>query len=301
MAGTPLLAVPNLSVGSDEGVIGALEASVADPAVALLDRHSDAIHDRTVLTLAGPGPALVGALLGLAATAIATIDMRRQEGAHPRIGALDVCPLVWHRPELREEAQEAALAIAEGLAALDLPVFLYGDLARTSERAERAFFRRGGPLELDRRMRDGELAPDLGPPAPHPGAGAVLVTARPPLAAFNVVLAEGAEIEAGVAIAAALRESGGGLPGVRALAIDLGPGLVQISTNVHDPLAVPLGEVVERVRELAAGHGLRPESAELVGLVPEAALAGYPDDVPIAGPDPRGRTIESRLAGLDRG
>lgn len=177
-------------------------------------------------------------------------------------------------------------------------MFLYGELASSPERAERAFFRRGGHEALARRMKAGELHPDLGPGWPHATAGGVLVTARAPLAAFNVELA-GASVEAGEAIAAALRESGGGLPGVRAIAIELAPGRIQISTNVHDPVEISLGRVVAEVRRLAASHGARAASAELVGLVPASALDGYPDDVPIAGPDPHRRTVEARLAGLD--
>ena len=237
------------------------------------------------------------ALTEMAHRAIDRIDMSRQQGGHPRIGALDVCPIVWPAPGLRESARETALATAEGLAAAGLPVFLYGELASAPERRERAFFRHGGPATLARRMREEGLAPDLGPPEPHATAGAVLVTARQPLAAFNVELA-GAEPAAAAEIAAALREAGGGLPGVRAIAIELAPGRMQISSNVHDPLAVPLARVVEEVRHLAAAHGAQPVGAELVGLVPAAALDGYPADVPIAGPDPHSRTIDARLASL---
>ncbi len=147
-------------------------------------------------------------------------------------------------------------------------------------------------------MEAGELLPDLGPGWPHPTAGGVLVTARPPLAAFNVELAPGATIEGTEAIAASLRESGGGLPGVRAIGVELAPDRMQVSTNVHDPVAVPLAKVVARIRELAAAEGAGPVRAELVGLVPAAALEGYPADVPIDGTDPSGRTVESRLAAL---
>ncbi len=226
------------------------------------------------------------------------IDIGRQRGAHPRIGAIDVCPIVWPAPERREHAREVALAVAEQLAALGLPVFLYGELASTPERAERAFFRRGGDVELGRRMESGELAPDLGPRRPHPTGGGVLVTARPPLAAFNVELAPGASLEGAQRIAAALRESGGGPSGVRAIAVELEGGRMQVSTNVHDPAAVPLARVVAELRRLAAAEGTVPIAAELVGLVPAAALADYPGDVPIAGGDPRRRTIEARLAAL---
>lgn len=264
--------------------------------MALLDEHSDEVHNRTVFTLAGAQAPLIRALGELARRAIECIDMSRQEGAHPRIGALDVCPIVWPQASLREEARETALAVAEQLGALGLPVFLYGELASTPERAERAFFRHGGPQALAKRMRDGGLKPDLGPGWPHATAGAVLVTARPPLAAFNVEL-EGVGLKAGAEIAARLRESGGGLVGVRAIAIELAPGRIQISTNLHDPTAVPLCLVIEEVRRLAASHDARPVAAELVGLVPAAALDGYPEAVPIAG-DPHARTIEARLTAL---
>ncbi len=131
-------------------------------------------------------------------------------------------------------------------------------------------------------MESGELRPDAGPSLPHRSAGATLVTARPPLAAFNVELDSG-EVELARAVAAGLRESGGGLIGVRAIGLALGSGRTQVSTNVHDPFAVPLGAVVERVRTLAAPLGARPVEAELVGLVPAAALVDYPEDVPIRG------------------
>lgn len=262
----------------------------------MLDQHSDPVHNRTVFTLAGRDAALLRALRGLAVRAMEAIDITRQRGAHPRIGALDVCPIVWPEPALRDHAREVALAVAEQLGALGLPVFLYGELASSPERTERAYFRRGGHEALAERMRSGELLPDLGPGWPHPTAGGVLVTARPPLAAFNVEL-EGADLSTGEGIAARLREAGGGLPGVRAIAIDLGDGRIQISTNVHDPAEVGLGKVVERVRELAAEVGAAPRVAELVGLIPAAALDGYPEDVPILG-DPHARTIEARLGDL---
>jgi glutamate formiminotransferase/glutamate formiminotransferase/formiminotetrahydrofolate cyclodeaminase len=290
----PLLAVPNVSEGRDDGRISALEAAFSDGA-RLLDRHSDADHDRTVFTLAGSGQVLTTALLAGAAAAVEAIDMSAYEGVHPAIGALDVCPLVQLDPGDRDAAREAALTVADGIAALGVPVFLYGELAAAPERRERAFFRNGGLAELHLRMESGELEPDRGPSLPHPSAGATLVTARPPLAAFNVELDSG-DLEVARAVAAGLRESGGGLPGVRAIGLVLGNGRGQVSTNVHDPLSTPLAGVVERVRELAAPLGARPLEAELVGLLPEAALAGYPADVPIRGFDPELHTIEARLA-----
>lgn len=292
----PLLAVPNVSEGRDAKRIADLEHAFAY-GVDLLDRHSDEDHNRSVFTLtAEPGP-LRRALVAGAAEAIRSIDMTAHRGAHPAIGALDVCPLVWPAPRDREAARTAAIEVAEEIGDLGVPVFLYGALASGPEHTERAYFRNGGLAELWVRMEAGELRPDRGPELPHRTAGAVLVTARPPLAAFNVAL-DSADLEIARAVAAGLRESGGGLPGVRAIGLLLSGGHTQVSTNVHDPVAVPLGEVVERVRALAAPLGARPVKAELVGLVPSAALAGYPEDVPIRSFDPERQTIERRLAGL---
>jgi glutamate formiminotransferase len=290
----PLLAVPNVSEGADRGRLDRLQSAFIRGA-RLLDRHSDADHDRSVFTLAGePGP-LTEALASGAAEAIETIDMRGYGGVHPAIGALDVCPVVWFDRGNRDAARTEAVAVAEQIGGLGVPVFLYGELAREPGRAERAYFRNGGLAELWLRMESGELRPDFGPALPHASAGATLVTARPPLAAFNVELDSG-DVEVARSVAAGLRESGGGLAGVRAIGLLLSSGRAQVSTNVHDPLAVPLGEVVARVRKLAAPLGARPVEAELVGLIPQASLREYPVDVPMRGFDPRRHTIEARLA-----
>jgi glutamate formiminotransferase len=289
-----LLAVPNVSEGRDRERLATLEKAFGRD-VSLLDRHTDGDHDRTVLTLAGrPGP-LMEALVAGAEEALETIDMGSYGGAHPAIGALDVCPLVWLDPADRDAARTEAVAAAAQIGGLGVPVFLYGELARGPGRAERAYFRNGGLAELWLRMESGELRPDFGPELPHPRGGATLVTARPPLAAFNVELDSG-DIEVARSVAAGLRESGGGLPGVRAIGLLLSSGRAQVSTNIHDPLAVPLGAVVERVRELAAPLGARPLAAELVGLAPAAALRDYPEDVPMRGFDPERHLIERRLA-----
>jgi glutamate formiminotransferase / 5-formyltetrahydrofolate cyclo-ligase len=299
-----LLAVPNVSEGRDAARIEALEAAFSEGA-RLLDRHTDADHDRTVFTLAAGASelsegeeALVDALANGAEAAIEAIDMTAYDGLHPAVGALDVCPLVWLYPTDRAAAADAARAAAGRIGALGVPVFLYGELASAPERRERAYFRNGGLAELWLRMESGELRADHGPDEPHPRAGATLITARPPLAAFNVEL-DSDDLELARAVAAGLRESGGGLPGVRAIGLALGSGRGQVSTNVHDPAATPLAAVVERVRELAEPLGARPLEAELVGLIPEAALAGYPHDVPIRGFDPDLHTIERRLGGIE--
>jgi glutamate formiminotransferase / 5-formyltetrahydrofolate cyclo-ligase len=289
-----LLAVPNISEGRDATQITALERPFAT-GVELLDRHSDADHNRTVFTLAGTPEALTAALVGGAAEAAAAINMEAHEGVHPAIGALDVCPLVWVSPGDRDAARAAALVLAGELGELGIPVFLYGELASGAEHVERAYFRNGGLAELWLRMEAGELRPDRGPDAPHRTAGATLVTARPPLGAFNVELDTG-DVEIARSVAAGLRESGGGLPGVRAIGLPLSSSRAQVSTNVHDPTLVPLAAVVEQVRVLATPLGAHPVEAEVIGLVPAAAVSGYPEDVPIRDFDPESRTIEARLA-----
>ena len=292
----PLLAVPNVSEGTDGERLERLQQAFTRGAV-LLDRHSDADHGRSVFTLAGQPAALAEALATGAEEALETIEMDVYRGAHPAIGALDVCPIVWFDPGDREAARAEAVAVATRIGGLGIPVFLYGELARDPGRAERAYFRNGGLPELWLRMESGELRPDFGPELPHRRAGATLVTARPPLAAFNVEL-DSDDVEVARAVAAGLRETGGGLPGVRAIGLLLSSGRAQVSTNVHDPLSVPLGEVVERVRGLAAPLGARPLEAELVGLIPQAALRDYPEDVPMRGFDPGRHVIEWRLAAL---
>ncbi len=289
----PLLAVPNVSEGRDAAAVAALETSFSS-GVTLLNRHSDADHNRSVFTLAGELEPLREALARGAEQAVETVDMTAHQGVHPAIGALDVCPLVWLDSADRRIARAEALEVAAQIGGLGIPVFLYGELASRPEHAERAYFRNGGLTELWLRMEGGGLRPDFGPDRPHRSAGATLVTARAPLAAFNVELDSG-DLEVARAVAAELRESGGGPPGVRAIGLPLSSGRTQVSTNVHDPLAVPLAEVVERVRVLAEPLGARPIEAELIGLIPEAALAAYPEDVPIRGFDPEQHVIEYRI------
>jgi glutamate formiminotransferase / 5-formyltetrahydrofolate cyclo-ligase len=285
--------VPNVSEGRRADRIAALESAFTRGAT-LLDRHSDADHDRTVFTLAARGAALRDALLSGAEQAVEMLDMGGYRGMHPAVGALDVCPVVWLSPEAHEEARIEAVEVAAQIGGLGVPVFLYGELASRPEHAERAYFRNGGLAELWLRMEGGELRPDYGPRLPHRSAGVTLVTARPPLAAFNLELDSG-DVEVARAVAAGLRESGGGPRGVRAIGLALSSGRTQVSTNVHDPLAVPLAEVVARARELARPLGAVPVEAEIVGLVPAAALVDYPTAVPIRAFDPATQTIEARL------
>jgi glutamate formiminotransferase / 5-formyltetrahydrofolate cyclo-ligase len=289
-----LLAVPNFSEGRDEARIEAIAHAFATGA-ALLDVHSDPVHNRSVVTLNAPPVSLFAALVSGALACVEAIDMSKHAGAHPSIGALDVCPVVWLREEDRELAREEALAAAKAIGEeAGVPVFLYGELAPHESHRERAFFRTGGLIELTRRVQGGELKPDFGPAEVHPTAGATLVTARPPLAAFNVELA-GADMAAAKDVASRLREAGGGLEGVRAIGVDLGDGRIQVSTNIHDPTTVSLATVAVRIRDLAAPHGARPVGAEIVGLVPERALDGWPDALPITGFNQAKHVIERRV------
>ncbi|MEN3341349.1 MAG: glutamate formiminotransferase / 5-formyltetrahydrofolate cyclo-ligase [Actinomycetota bacterium] len=288
----PLEAVPNFSEGRDRAVIEAIGAELSAHAD-LLDVHSDPDHNRSVFTLVGEPDALVEALLAGIRCARERIDLRRHEGAHPRIGAADVVPVVPVRPEDAERAGVSALELARRVGEeLALPVFLYGDLAPGRGPA---FFRRGGPQELQRRLDAGELEPDFGPARLDPAAGGVIVGSRRPLIAFNVNLA-GARGEAAREIARAVRERDGGFPGVRALGLELPrAGHAQVSMNVEDWEAAALHDIVAAVSREAADRGADVSGAELVGLMPAgAAVAAAGALLRIAGFD-ASRVLELRL------
>ncbi len=263
----PLESVPNFSEGRDDETIDAI-ATVLSERARLLDIHADSDHNRSVFTLVGDEGDLIEALVAGVAYARDRIDLRRHEGAHPRIGAADVVPLVPMVPSDMGRARAAALETAGLIGELGLPVFLYGEPGRGP-----AFFRRGGPAELQRRLDAGELAPDFGPRQLDPAAGGVLVGARPPLVAFNVNLRSD-DVEVAREIAAVVRESGGGFRGVRALGLDLGRAeLVQVSMNVEDWEAAALHEIVARVADEALVRGVEIAGSELVGLMPAGAAA----------------------------
>ena len=265
----PLESVPNFSEGREQATLDALAGALGGPAE-LLDVHADVDHNRSVFTLVGEDADLVQALLAGVERARERIDLRRHEGAHPRVGAADVVPLVPLRPDDMPRARAAATEVARRIGdELSLPVFLYGELAPGRGPA---FFRRGGPDELQRRIDAGELKPDFGPARLHESAGAVLVGARRPLVAFNVNLR--GELDAVREVAALVRESGGGFPGVRALGLDLpSAGLVQVSMNVEDWEAAALHNIVARVEQEALFRGATVVGSELVGLMPAGAAA----------------------------
>jgi glutamate formiminotransferase/glutamate formiminotransferase/formiminotetrahydrofolate cyclodeaminase len=287
----PLESVPNFSEGRDRATIDALAAALGSHA-RLLDVHADEDHNRSVFTLAGSDEELVESLLAGIACARERIDLRRHDGAHPRIGSADVVPLVPLVPEEMDRARKAALTLAERVGSeLKLPVFLYGELAPGHGPA---FFRRGGVEELSRRIEGGELEPDFGPPRLDERAGAVLLGARRPLIAFNVNLR--GSLAVAREVAGAVRERDGGFPGVRALGLELAStGLVQVSMNIEDYEAVALHEIVDRIVREATARGAEVAGSELVGLMPAgAAVAAAGAMLGIRGFD-ASRVLELRL------
>lgn len=286
-----LEAVPNFSEGRDQATLDALGAALAAHA-RVLDLHTDADHDRCVFTLVGTGEALVEALVAAARVAVERIDLTRQDGVHPRIGVADVLPIVPLEQAHLPAAREAAAALAARLAGdLGLPVFLY---AANGGGRRPAFFRKGGLDGLRARIAAGELAPDLGPREPSARSGGCIVGARPPLVAFNVDLAT-TDLEVARAVAAVVREAGGGFPGVRALGLPLPrKGCVQVSMNIEDWQAAPPHLVVARIREEAAKHGVEPVGSELIGLLPAGAAALAARDALLLPGLDRGRLLEAR-------
>lgn len=290
--GPTLIAVPNVSEGRDAGLLERIDGAFG-PA-RFLDLHADPDHNRSVYTLAAPQGELAEGLVSGARAVVEAIDITRHEGVHPCVGALDVLPVVYRSEEERGAACAEALTAAARIGAeLELPVILYGELATRPEHRERGWLREGGPAALARRIELGEVVPDFGPARAHPTAGVLLAAARPPLVAFNVDL-DSDDVELARAIAATIRESNGGLPGVRAIGLWLeNRGCAQVSTNVHDHRATPLGAIVDAVRARAP-----VAEAELVGLAPEAAFDGFPADVPLRGFSPERHLVENVLAAL---
>ena len=288
----PLAAVPNFSEGRSQHTIAALRDALQVHAH-VLDVHVDPDHNRSVFTLGGSESELVDALVDGIACARDHIDLRRHEGVHPRVGAADVVPIVAAWPEQLEEAKQSALTLADRVGRdLGLPVFLYGELAPD---VRPALLRRGGPDELQRRIDAGEVVPDRGPARLDPRAGCVLVGARRPLIAFNVNLATD-DLEVARSIAAVVRETGGGFPGVRALGFPLASrGLVQVSMNVEDWQASPLEEIVARIDAKAAARGVDVAGSELVGLMPEGAARAGAAALRLESLD-ESQLLESRLA-----
>lgn len=261
----PLLeCVVNVSEGRRRTVVDAI-CSAAEPA-ALLDVHSDRDHNRSVLTLAGdPGP-LVDGVVGLSRRAVGTIDLSSHSGQHPRLGVVDVVPFVPLRAATRYDSVAAALAYARRLwEEIGVPSFLYEDAAPPTHAAS---------LPAIRAAAFDSILPDVGGPAPHPTAGAVVVGARPLLVAYNVNL-RSANAAVARRIARRVRERDGGLPHLRAIGLSLPfAGVAQVSMNLVRPQSTTMADAFDAVRDAARLEGTAVLGAELVGLCPRGALAG---------------------------
>lgn len=268
--------IPNFSEGRDPGVIEQLEnALVSVQGVALLDRHRDVDHHRCVLTVAGSVESMEEAAFSVVAEASELIDMKNHAGQHPRLGACDVLPFV----PLSGSTMEQCVRLAHRVGArigkeLRIPVFLYEDACERPFRKRLEQIRKGGAEALMTRMAtDRAWAPDFGPTEPHPTAGVIAVGARYPLIAFNVLL-QSHDLSLARNIARSIRASNGGLPAVKAIGLELkSQGCVQVSMNLTNYRRTPLHVAFEAVKRAAALKGVAVVKSELVGLIPQEALA----------------------------
>jgi glutamate formiminotransferase len=276
----PLLeCVPNVSEGRRRDVIEACAAAIRGTSARLLDVSSDASHHRSVYTFAGSADALLDGVLALFDAAVARIDLRRHIGEHPRLGAVDVVPFVPLAGASMDECVDLARrAAAEVARRHEIPVFLYEEAAVRPDRRRLEDIRRGGFEGLADKTRERAWTPDFGPSTPHPSAGASVIGARHVLIAYNVNLRSN-DLAAARAIAAAVRESSGGLPSVKAMGVSLADrGLVQVSMNLTNFARTSMRTAFERVKAEAAERGIVVVESEIVGLVPRAALPDSPKD-----------------------
>jgi glutamate formiminotransferase / 5-formyltetrahydrofolate cyclo-ligase len=264
-------AIPNFSEGRDEARIGRIVAAVrAVEGVRVLGLHSDPDHNRSVLTFAGEEDPVLQAAVALATACASEIDLASQAGEHPRMGSLDVLPFVPLEGATLEDAAQLARQAGQRIGSLGFPVYLYEAAATAPHRRNLADVRRGGYEGLAARMGDSLWQPDYGPPELDPRKGAVAVGARPFLVAFNAYL-DTEDIGVARAVASKVRERDGGLPGVKALGLEVG-GRAQVSMNLTNLERTPIPVALEAVRSAAAEHGASVESTELVGLAPLEAI-----------------------------
>ena len=290
--------VPNVSEGRRPEIVHALCTAVASvPGATLLDHSSDPSHNRSVFTLVGEADALHDAVLRLVDVAVRHIDLgTTRRGAHPRIGAVDVVPFIPLEGAVMADcvtlARHTARSIAE---TFGVPVYLYEEAATRPERRRLESIRRGEFEGLAARMCTAEWQPDYGPALPHPSAGATVVGARRPLIAFNVDL-ESATLDDARRIAAVVRESSGGLRGVKALGLWLPHrSTAQVSMNLTDFTITSLATAFNAVVQAAKARGVDIRESELIGLIPAAALAGTsPEQLKLSGFD-RSRILEERI------
>ena len=265
--------VPNVSEGRRPDVVTALVDAIRHTGVRVLDHSSDASHNRSVLTLAGEAPSLKAGILALFAAAVDAIDLRKHQGEHPRIGAVDVIPFIPIEGVTMSDcvalAKDVGRAVAEQFA---VPVFLYEEASDNPARKNLEDIRRGQFEGLATKMMQSEWAPDFGPAAPHPSAGAAVIGARMPLIAYNINLNTD-RLEVAKKIASAIRQSSGGLRYVKAMGVKLDDrNLAQVSINLTNFEKTPIFRVFEMVRREAARYGVSILESEIVGLLPAAAL-----------------------------
>jgi glutamate formiminotransferase len=266
--------IPNVSEGRRPDVVAALVRAVRDtPGVRLLDHSADASHNRSVLTFVGDAAAVRGAVLALFEAALAAIDLRVHKGEHPRLGAVDVVPFVPIEGVTMAEcvalAREVGREVADRFA---VPVYLYEEASETPTRKNLEDIRRGEFEGLPAKMASPGWAPDFGPPAPHPAAGAAVIGARMPLIAYNINLNTD-RLDVAKRIASAIRHSSGGLRYVKAMGVMLEDRrLAQVSINLTNYQKTPIHRVFDMVAREAARHGVSVLESEIVGLVPSAAL-----------------------------
>jgi glutamate formiminotransferase len=266
--------VPNVSEGRRQDVIDNMTAALrAVPGLRVLDVQSDAAHNRSVLTLAGDAAGLAAGLPVLFEQAIANIDLRAHQGEHPRMGAVDVVPFIPIDGVTMAECVTLAKSVAADVAArFNVPLFLYEEASTNPGRKNLEDIRRGEFEGLAAKMAQPAWAPDYGPSAPHPSAGASVIGARMPLIAYNINLATN-RLDVAKKIASAIRMSSGGLRYVKAMGIPLEDrGIVQVSMNLTNYEKTPIFRVFDLVKREAERYGVSVLESEIVGLVPAAAL-----------------------------
>lgn len=288
--------VPNFSEGVDARRVAAIVASMRETGVSLLDWSMDADHNRSVVTIAGPPAAVVEAAVRAVGKAAELIDLTRQQGVHPRIGAADVIPFVPVAGIKLEQcvllARQAGLEIWRRFG---VPVFFYEAAASRPDRANLEDVRRGQFEGLREAVdKDPSRRPDLGGPGLHPTAGACAVGARKFLVAYNIYF-DSADVAMVRAIAREIRAASGGLKGVKAMGV-LAHDRAQLSMNITDFEATPISHVYRKIAHLAARHHATISEGEIIGLIPEAACERESEWMRQLGEfDPQTKILEHRL------
>src|SRR5687768_1248875 len=271
---TVIECVPNVSEGRDPKVVSEISGAVRGaPGVRLLDVSSDPSHNRSVLTFVGDEEGVREGVRALFGAALPRIDLTSHSGEHPRMGAVDVAPIIPIRGTTPERCVALSREIGAEIAELHrVPVYLYEDSATSERRRNLAEVRKGQFEGFAEKMKAPEWKPDFGPDTPHPTAGVVAVGARSPLIAYNINLGT-RDVAVADRIAKAIRHRGGGFAFVKAMAVELADrGQVQVSINMTNFRKSPLHRVFECVRSEAERHGVAIVGSEIVGLCPAEAL-----------------------------